>query len=81
MSAMRGCPAPGCHRSIGLEMFACREHWFSLPKEIRDEVWSSYRHRLRVAKSDDLDARRSAREAHQAAMDKATSYLEDRVRI
>ncbi len=24
-------------------MFACRSHWFALPKKIRDAVWREYR--------------------------------------
>jgi hypothetical protein len=24
-------------------MFACKPHWFSLPKDVRDAVWAEYR--------------------------------------
>jgi hypothetical protein len=24
-------------------MFACRVHWFSLPRELRSRIWSNYR--------------------------------------
>jgi hypothetical protein len=24
-------------------MFACRKHWFQLPKQIRDDIWRGYR--------------------------------------
>lgn len=40
---MHTCHAHGCTRSVPPEMFACRSHWFALPKNIRDAVWREYR--------------------------------------
>jgi hypothetical protein len=37
------CPSDGCTRSVPQTQLACREHWYALPKEIRDEVWRTYR--------------------------------------
>lgn len=37
------CPAPGCTRRVPSIMYACRQHWFALPKSIRDEIWRAYR--------------------------------------
>lgn len=42
-------------------MFACRAHWFSLPKPMRDRIWSAYR------------GNDSA--AHARAMIEATAFL------
>ncbi len=37
------CPAPGCERRIKVTLFACLDHWFQLPKDIRDAIWGAYR--------------------------------------
>lgn len=37
------CHAPGCTRRIPARLFACREHWYALPKKIRDAIWREYR--------------------------------------
>ena len=37
------CPHPDCAASVPLDMYSCRPHWFSLPKQIRDEIWAGYR--------------------------------------
>lgn len=36
------CPAPGCNVDVPFEQFACRAHWYSLPKDLRDALWSSW---------------------------------------
>ena len=37
------CPAPDCTRTVIDNMLMCRNHWFRVPKGIRDEVWAAYR--------------------------------------
>jgi hypothetical protein len=39
----RECPHPDCDRSIPAEMYACKQHWFSLPSGIRNRIWRAYR--------------------------------------
>ena len=36
------CPAPGCDAVVPRNMLACRKHWYSIPKPLRDEVWRAY---------------------------------------
>lgn len=36
------CPAPGCEEQVDRSMLACRAHWFSIPKPLRDEVWEAF---------------------------------------
>jgi hypothetical protein len=36
------CPAPGCAREVSDELLACREHWYALPKPLRDALWRAY---------------------------------------
>lgn len=36
------CHHPRCNTPVPEKMFACRPHWFSLPKRIRDRIWDEY---------------------------------------
>lgn len=40
---MHICPKPECGAEVMDEMFACKKHWFELPRPIRDEIWRAYR--------------------------------------
>lgn len=37
------CHWPGCGRQVPPAMWGCKQHWFALPKSLRDKVWASYR--------------------------------------
>jgi hypothetical protein len=37
------CHWPGCPRQVPPAMWGCKEHWFKLPKRLRDKVWATYR--------------------------------------
>lgn len=39
----RTCPRDGCTNRIPSEMFACKSHWFSLPADVRRDIWRAYR--------------------------------------
>lgn len=43
MSDTHECPAPGCGRQVPFERFACTQHWFSLPAELRERLLFEYR--------------------------------------
>jgi hypothetical protein len=36
------CPATGCQRSVPSHMLMCRNHWYMVPKPLRDDVWDAY---------------------------------------
>jgi len=40
--AVHKCFHPYCDTTVPITMFGCRQHWFSLPKELRDEIWAAY---------------------------------------
>jgi len=40
---MNKCPHPTCGRSKPIQNYACRQHWFSLTKVLRDAIWAGYR--------------------------------------
>jgi len=37
------CHATNCNEKVSPEMFMCRDHWVSLPKVMKDEIWRTYR--------------------------------------
>jgi hypothetical protein len=37
------CHWPGCDKQVPPAMWGCREHWFTLPKYLRDKIWKAYR--------------------------------------
>jgi len=39
----RQCPFTGCDQRISPAFFACRKHWFKMPREIQDRVVAAYR--------------------------------------
>lgn len=39
------CSAFGCREPVKRPKFMCKEHWFQVPKKIRDEVWTAHRAR------------------------------------
>jgi hypothetical protein len=43
MSETNKCPHPSCARQKPREVYACRPHWQSLPKKIRNLIWDGYR--------------------------------------
>lgn len=36
------CHWPGCPKPVPPKMWGCREHWFTLPKRLRDNIWTNY---------------------------------------
>lgn len=37
------CHWPGCDKQVPPAMWGCREHWYRLPKALRDRIWATYR--------------------------------------
>jgi hypothetical protein len=36
------CHWPGCTKQVPPAMWGCKEHWFMLPKHLRDAIWRAY---------------------------------------
>ena len=36
------CHWPDCGKPVPPKMWGCREHWFTLPKRLRDLIWDAY---------------------------------------
>lgn len=59
------CHWPGCAIAVDPQFFACRRHWYMLPKAIRMDIWRYYRKGQEVTKDPSADyiaATRRARE-------------------
>lgn len=39
----RECPVDGCDNRHARSLLMCRDHWFSLPKPLRDDLMRAYR--------------------------------------
>jgi len=43
MTYTHECPADGCEIQVEREHLMCREHWFLVPKPLRDQIWRAWR--------------------------------------
>jgi hypothetical protein len=41
MADRKKCPAPKCAVMIRGNLLACRPHWYSLSKPVRDAIWAT----------------------------------------
>lgn len=37
------CHWPGCRRQVPPSMWGCKEHWLALPRDLRNEIWRTYK--------------------------------------
>ena len=45
------CHWPGCPKAVPPAMWGCRQHWFALPKRLRDRIWATYRAGQEITKT------------------------------
>lgn len=57
------CPAPGCETQVRPDKLSCHQHWFTIPKPLRDDVWATYK-------------AGPGSDAHRSAVKAAIDYLE-----
>lgn len=67
---MARCPYPPCTVDVDADMFACRPHWFMLPRAVSGRITRAWRARLAAPRD------RSAAQAHQAAKRVAVAWYE-----
>lgn len=66
------CHARGCSVVVPPRLFMCREHWFALPKPLRDAIWREYVPGQEVGKTPST--------GYLEVADEAIRYLADRGR-
>lgn len=37
------CHWPGCTRKVPPALWGCKEHWYALPRELRDRIWRTFK--------------------------------------
>lgn len=49
------CHWPNCGRNVPPAMWGCKQHWFMLPKNLRDRIWATYRAGQEITKTPSLE--------------------------
>jgi hypothetical protein len=49
------CHWPGCGKLVPPKMWGCKEHWFALPKPLRDRIWAAYQPGQEITKTPSLE--------------------------
>jgi hypothetical protein len=70
-SGVRSCPIAGCGYQIDPSRLMCRTHWYTVPKELRDQVWATWRSGQGADSRDHQEAVRRAIAAVRAAIGSA----------
>lgn len=55
------CHWPDCRKQVPPKLWGCREHWFALPKHLRDGIWRAYRPGQEIDKQPSPQYRDAAR--------------------
>lgn len=45
------CHWTGCIKNVPPSMWGCKDHWFRLPKHLRDRIWATYRPGQEITKT------------------------------
>lgn len=69
MTQAHDCPATGCGRRIGRDYLMCRNHWYMVPRALRDRVWDTW-----------ANGRGAGTPAHFEAITKAVAAVNSRLR-
>ena len=48
---MHTCHWPGCEKNCPPAMWGCKEHWFKLPRSLRNKIWNAYRPGQEITKT------------------------------
>jgi len=59
------CPVLGCGEQIDPSRLMCRRHWYRVPKQLRDQVWATWRSGQGALSREHHDAVRLAMAAGQ----------------
>ena len=45
------CHWTGCKRQVPPKLWGCNNHWYTLPKDLRDRIWATYRPGQEITKT------------------------------
>jgi hypothetical protein len=43
MPQQNKCPHPQCNNMKPLDQYACRRHWYTLPKSLQNKIWEGFK--------------------------------------
>lgn len=66
------CHWPGCTKQVPPAMWGCREHWYTLPKHLRDRIWRTFQPGQEVSQRPS--------EAYLAAARDVQAWIADHIR-
>lgn len=66
------CPVERCLNSRDAGRLMCRKHWYQVPKQLRDEVWRTWKALTRPNRT---DPRRAALDAYNEAAAEAVKSV------
>lgn len=70
------CAAQGCSMIVGKGQMFCKDHYFALPKPLRDDLWSAWRAAMNARRGGtSLDDQLRINREYQAAYQACTEYL------
>jgi hypothetical protein len=66
------CPWPECTAQVPAHLWGCKQHWFQLPKGIRDRIYAAYKPGQSIA---------TASDEYRAALDGADRWIASYQRV
>lgn len=51
LDAGHHCHWPGCNKAVPPAKWGCAQHWFKLPKHLRDAIWRTFRPGQEISKT------------------------------
>lgn len=49
------CHWPTCEKNVPPNLWGCKDHWYRLPKKLRDKIWATYRAGQEIDKNPSAD--------------------------
>lgn len=65
------CHWPSCKTEVPPRLWGCRQHWYALPKPLRDRLWATYESGQEITKTPSLEYLRVAADVQRWIQDKA----------
>ncbi len=59
------CHWPGCEKRVPPAQWGCSQHWFKLPRSLRNKIWATFRPGQEVSKTPSSNYIAVAREVQQ----------------
>lgn len=59
------CHWPGCPKAVPPRMWGCREHWYKLPRLLRNRIWATYVPGQEISKTPSDDYIRAAQDVQR----------------